>query len=208
MRNRTNCSFYILIFFLLFGGCNFLQNPRCEILANADSASSRLFLHLKSLTNKSCLFYLGSSYFEIDSSWVVKIDNKELVVNMDGDVTDMDVLLRFDDSIGKERGVSIRHSNWSEGKGDEKITTQVSVKLINKIKSKPETFFVLKFQNIVFTDFSEGRRLDAFVFFSNKKGFVGSYYIDPLYSKWIIQKEGNILENEIDYSGYTFRRFR
>jgi len=205
MSKKYNLVLFVILFSL---GCTHLEKFKCEVLEENSKTINRLFLSLENNDTLPCLFKLQSSYFETDSSWIASFIDDKCLVSMDGDVSSVELFIRYGDSIGQERFLTVRHLNWFKGKGNEFTVDQIKVELLNKLVFDDQTYFVLKFYDVVFTDFTNSVMLDATVFFSDKRGFIGSYFSDPNFPNQIIQREGDILESAIDYTGIKFMRLR
>lgn len=201
-----------LICFVLLGfftaNCSRTSESKCSFFIEETNFDSKLFLSLKNTEDGKCLYDLQSNYYyDVDSLWYAKIINDDFHVNMDDDLNSTEVMFSFSDSIGNERYITALTPNWKEKRGNELILRKLKVELINKLTEDGITFFVLKFFKAVYIDVLE-RELDVCVFFSPKDGFIGTYYMDPMYPDQIIQKEGNILVDKIDYSHFSFVRIK
>lgn len=203
MNNRL----FILLFFSAFltilrcretksfGSCNFALTP-----------SSRMFLFVDSIfeTNFPCVYHINSSYFEAELFMgKLTFKDKTVLVNFTNEDGCWEDFFSFKESKGSQNKITIRHRNWKEKKPDEVIQIEYTVILENILKIKNDKIAHLRIVDVIHSNPEIGN-MDAIVFFSSAKGFIGSYYSSTLEPCLIISAAGNILENQIDYSGYSF----
>ena len=206
MKNKVCSIYFFLSILVLQCGRNDVTDVNCGL--NVTTLNSKLFLYFDKKTAKDCEYSLRSNYYsDVDSLWCAKLINSVLWVSLDQDVSNKDILFSYDDRVGNERQVYSIVPDWGGLGGDSLISRTIRVKLIYKLKDQGRTFFVLKFNEVAYFDVAE-RRIDAYLVYSSSEGFIGSYFIDPNYPTQILQKEGNILLDKIDYSSFVFSRVR
>lgn len=204
MKNINSFRSLFWIAFLCWG-CSDLERGYCfpdvsPPFQNEDRLSF-FFLDVDSL---SCIYKVGFVFFEPCDSYSYKLlfDKDCCVVSFGSE--NWERLFCFSDSVGVSRKISFCHKLFYE-ETDRSSMPKLHLSVQNVLKKKDEIYVVLRFYEVIFLpDFD--RPLDLIVFFSNRRGPIGCYYFDPGYPSYIIEAKGDILEDKIDYSKFSFRR--
>ncbi len=205
--NRSN-SFIFLV--LILFTCNARPVNNLCLLQQPYSTETLFFLKPNVEEHQDCKYQLYSNYFEnktspfgelqlINSHVQVKFYNLERAKFED--------LFSFQSELGTKNRISIKHRDWEFGKGTDFVTRSYEVILDGFFYRGTERIAKLRFLNLIYA-FPEVGVLDAVVFFSSNLGFIGSYYSYDEEPQKVIEARGDVLKEEIDYSGYSFVKLK
>lgn len=206
MKIHNNYIIYLL-FLMIFAGCDKLSKKEGQCFQFQDKSkfkNSKLLLYIDSEMDNECVYDLNSFYLDKLQEKQFIFDGSNAFIKLTSS-KEFDLMFSFDDEIRKKRKIKIKHRNWFNNKGNEYIVKSYSVELLEKKEHKNEKFIVLKINKLI-TAFKEIGIMDGVLVFSDKKGFIGSYYQNPDEPMKIVQKSGDILENLIDYSLKEFMK--
>lgn len=167
-----------------------------------ENEPQKLILYIDSLVSTdSCIYTLASAYLD-EFSGRFYFDGRNGYF-LGAEQSSYQLMFSIVGKEGSKNKISIRHRDWLESSSSSETQDYV-VSLDRIFKEDSSTLTVLRINGLI-TAFREVGMLDAVVFFSSDKGFIGSYYSDPQYPDLVIERKGDILEDFIDYENYKFR---
>lgn len=196
-------KYLVCIYSLLLLGCtNFNPSNNCPI-ENDKLADLFFYIDSSFVKEKECFYIVKSNYFDknIFNGKLLKKENSVLI-NFSKSNDEYELFFSFDATIGTKNYIHIYQRNWKNKSPDEKVMEAYQISLEQVVNNTNEKVAILKLHQIA-NGFENLPTLDVIVFFSSRKGFIGSYYLNPNFPFAIIGKAGNILEDIIDYSKFT-----
>lgn len=178
----------------------FLFRCKSDDICPEINNSQDLIFYISGL-EEGCTYKLGSQIFPEELKCQIFIEDDIVIFKVENsDQIDTFLIL---DRAESDISYAINLEDFEYKKGVGKIHKNLKSELLQIIGDT----YVLCFYDVLNVFFT-GRVLNAIVFFEKEKGFIGSYFQDPNDMTWIIQKSGNILESEIDYSDKKFGQLR
>jgi hypothetical protein len=195
---------------VIFGACRNITHPISPVCFSSEITSKSDFIFTTSLLREGeCNYRLTSPFLENLPNNQLIFDGDNVYVNLSGQSGKNELLFSFKDRVNDIHTITIKHNNWFSENNNAFRVIAYQVELINILHKNEERFAVIKIHDFIPTpEPLETGPLDGVVIFSNKQGFIGSYYQSPMEDFMIIQKTGNILDSLIDYSKYKFRRIK
>ncbi|HOY13245.1 MAG TPA: hypothetical protein PLY70_08895 [Saprospiraceae bacterium] len=176
---------------------SFLPSCRNTITCNEIYNSKDQFLYIDGIENE-CTYKLGSRIYQEDLKAKVKFD-KNILLFQSSESSSLDTFLVLSKEIPNQL-YELHFEFQNKNITIETSSNSLSVQLIRII----DDTYIMKISDVLNLFNTSELKLNAIVFFEEKKGFIGSYLENPSEQNWIIQKAGNILETKIDYSAKNF----
>jgi hypothetical protein len=197
----------IKLFFMLFlAACYSGQRSNCVLFDVVKKQKAGLpILYIDSLVNTdSCIYTIGSTYLFDIYDYQFYFDGNNGYVKLSPKVESFELFFSTSSSSSKLNKVNIHQYDWIGDDPAQQISETHAVLRDSVYRVGNEDIVKITIKNLA-TAFPEIGVLDAVLFFSVSRGFLGSFYLDPHKPTHIIEKRGDILEEIIDYSKYEFR---
>lgn len=197
----------LILFWITISACEVPEKSKFHTFPEAQN--DKLIFHLGTLVNNdSCIYELKSNYLDekVFSGRFYFHDNNAHI-KLTPETQNFDTLFSLAHPE-KEQKFSAIHRNWEIERGDSLSTTEYTA-LIDTVLiiDSVETITKVVLKDFI-SAFPQLGPLDGVVFFSTKRGFIGSYYLSDIPEKLILAKEGDILQTILNYDEYIFRRFQ
>lgn len=180
----------------------FIDTFQCRI--SSTNQNNRLILYLGDrLDSEECGFLLRSNYLDdkiFDKQ--ISLTDRNVYVKMAPGLDTHELFFSLENEKEINR-ITVLHRNWIEQSGNELISNKYSVSLDSIIHLQDENCYKLSIRNFIFV-IPEIGKMDAVLFFTDKRGFIGSYMIGDFDRSLLVNKEGDILEDHLSYKGYSF----
>lgn len=206
---KKYCWIIFILLILIFPSCKKDNSiyGQCFIENSYPGNGQKLLISIDLQVNSNCVYKLNSSYLDSNVSKKLLFDGINAFVILNNEVNKFELLFSYNDPVGSTKKIKITDRNWLEQNGLQYKTRTYDAELMQKLTVNNERFSIIKIHQLI-TAFHDIGNMNGIVFFSDKKGFVGSYYQIPTHPHEIIQKAGYILEDKIDYSEYSFNEIK
>lgn len=193
-----------LISLIFYIGCQTYDqnNAKCFTKSIEYEKKERSVFYLENLANSKCIYIVNSGWSNFENTGRLYYAGNNVYVDLANEKKYC-LFTSIKDSIGTKRNIKILTMNTYN---DKIIPEYHEIKLIGKYKTNNENYLVIKIKNFVPAIDKEIGIMDAVVFFSDHHGFIGSYLSPIKDTSVLLEKNGNILENLIDYSKIRFGR--
>lgn len=203
--------FLIVFFVISLASCaNYDNKKNCSFKITSENTEDYLLLfYIDSIDIDSCIYYLKSSWLNNQIQRKMYFDGENIYVDLANE-NKFSLLSSYKDTMGTSRIIKISNYDFFKTEiSQEDVIRNYKFSTIGKFKFKNENILKINIENAfkLPEDYGSGY-LDAILFFSDKMGFIGSYFFNSKWKNAIIYKQGNILDGIIDYSEYHFSELK
>lgn len=174
-----------------------------SMMITAPSSCVNLVLCQSAIIDSSAAIYqLESSYLDTDIPRLMKIDGEDIYLNLSSLDDHWELLFSFSANVGNHQRITILDGDWGNGNGLLYVKKQYVVKRLALAKENDERFALVKVERMI-QGFPDMGDMDAMVVFSDRSGFVGSFYHSRNLPESFIEKRGDVKETLFGMSHYT-----
>ncbi|MEZ4930817.1 MAG: hypothetical protein R2788_01640 [Saprospiraceae bacterium] len=204
---NTNLILFFFLFFIL--SCNNGEkiDGKCFLDYSIEKENTDLLFYVSAKAGNGCAYNIGSSYLDNEINRKMLYDGQKMYLKLSNTQDKYQLVFTIHDKKGTNREIRIKHRNWSEGRGFDYVIKNYEVEIIYNEIHENEQFGLIKICKLI-SAFADIGDMDGILVFSSNRGFIGSYCSDPAKPNFIINKKGDILEQFIDYSTFSFREIK